>query len=255
MPSAASSPLPVAVPSWVFPGSMAANGAFVRGRVAEMGLCCFETAPSLAPDPDEVAALAALARPAEGGGPAPLALHLHLPADLPWDEGGGATGEVAVAVMKAFAAVRPRFGVLHPPGGEGAAARLEAFARVWREALPMAALLLENTRDQDLLALEPWITASGCGVCLDVGHVLAFGQEALLDRPELMARVALTHWSAPGRGDEHRPLTELTPAQRAVARVAGARTGRARPLIEVFDWAGIEASLPVLFTDCLPVRA
>ena len=56
----------------------------------------------------------------------------------------------------------------------------------------------------------------------------------------------LVHWSAPGPApgqDRHLPLTALTPEQQRTARALLRRLSPgAVHLLEVFDWAGVDAS-------------
>ena len=250
-----SRPLDLAVPSWVFPGTMRDNAAFLRGRVAEMGLCCFERAASLVMDEADLPALS------DAVGGANLRFHVHLPLDL-WEAcpgqgedpaqaeaAGREAATTALVLMHKLAPLRPRMAVLHPPLGPKAAPALAAFFDLWTRELPAALLAVENIKGQDLRALAGPILASGCGICLDAAHLVAYAQEALLDCPDLLARVTLTHWSAPGapRGeDRHQGLDRLDPATLTLFRRVARLTPRVRPLVEVFDWRGVLASLPVL---------
>lgn len=234
-------PWNIAAPSCVLPGTAAENARFLSGKVAEVGLCLYETESCLAYGADDLPP--SLAR-------LPLSWHAHLPVDLPWEAGGAAAADTALAVLDKAAFLNPRLAVLHPPGGKDRATLLADFAAWWRTH-GGAPVLLENIGD---CSLNEAAVAAGefFGLCLDVGHMLAYGHEDALDRPDVLARVRLVHWSAPGAGDQHLPLTALTPQQRHVARRA-ARAADVLPMIEVFHWAGIEASMPVL-TDLLEPR-
>ena len=234
-----------AAPSFVLPGTVAENARFLAGRVEEVALCCFETAGSLAyTHADLPADLARL----------PLRWHLHLPVDLPWREGAEGAAAAALAVLDRLAALAPGLApwaaVLHPPVELPPPARGEAlatFAARWRGA-GAPPLLLENIRGcqlTDLPAGADLLTRHGLGVCLDVGHLLGYAQADLLasDLPE---RAALVHWSAPGPQpgqDRHLPLTALTPGQRRTAQALLRRfSPGAVHLLEVFAWAGVDAS-------------
>lgn len=138
--------------------------------------------------------------------------------------------------------------MLHPPAGSPAHKRrlLRAFAARW-QARSRIPLLLENVDSCDVLELGKTFPADhGLGLCLDVGHLLGYAQDHLLNS-ELPETAALVHWSAPGRKDQHLPLTEFTMRQR---RTAAALMGRlphtAVHLAEIFHWPGVAASLPVL---------
>ncbi|WP_206214906.1 MULTISPECIES: cobamide remodeling phosphodiesterase CbiR [unclassified Desulfovibrio] len=230
----------LAAPSFVLPGTVAENARFLAGRVEEVGLCCFETAGTLAYTatdlPPELAAL-------------PLRWHLHLPADLPWARGGAAAAEVALAVLARLAYLAPHLAVLHPPVGmhvREARALLAAFAAPWHAA-GAPPLLLENIRGCELTELGgEFLDGEGLGVCLDVGHLLGYVQGRLL-ASELPERARLVHWSAPGPApgeDRHLPLPAFTRAQRAVALGLLRRfSPGAVHLAEVFHWEGAAASL------------
>jgi hypothetical protein len=230
----------LAAPSWVRPGGVWDNACFLAGKVDEVGLLFLDSAASLGYGgdalPEELAAL-------------PLSWHVHLPLDLDW-EGAGAL-ETALALMDKAAFLDGRRAVLHPPAGpaKNAERALAAFARGWQKAgRSPADLLLENVRGQDLLALEACITACGFSVCPDLGHLLAHGQERLLDSLPLLARAGMLHLNAPsGRGQGgHRPLTCLDGRETSLARrLCGAVPQRAVVMLELFDWDQITASLPL----------
>lgn len=262
---------PWAVPSWVKPGTVAENARFLAGRVSEIGLCLFEAERSAhMPEIELPRRLTGL----------PLRWHAHLPSDLPGQRDlapepgearaqGERAAELALAVWRRAAFLQPRFGVLHLPtllernqtGGTGcAAAWLEAFFRVWREAGEQPRdIALENVRGAPFRLFDaPW-GADDASLCLDMAHTLAYGQEGDSVRPDILKRVRLVHWSAPGPAgpdgvsrDRHLPLTGLTPVQKDwLLRVWARRAlpllpADATHLVEVFDWEGILLSLPEL---------
>lgn len=259
---------PWAVPSWVKPGTAAENARFLAGRVPEIGLCLFEAESSAhMPEIELLRGLAGL----------PLRWHAHLPSELPGqralasDPGearaqGERAAELALAVWRRAAFLHPRFGVLHLPappegnqaGGTGSAASwLEAFFRIWRESGEQPRdIALENVRGAPFRLLDAACGADDASLCLDMAHTLAYGQEGDSVRPDILKRVRLLHWSAPGPAgmprDRHLPLTGLTPGQKDWLLRVWAR--RALPLlpanvthlVEVFDWEGILLSLPEL---------
>lgn len=262
---------PWAVPSWVMPGTVAENARFLAGRVPEIGLCLFEAESSChMPEKELPRDLADL----------PLRWHAHLPSDLPGQRDlarepgearaqGERAAELALAVWRRAAFLRPRFGVLHLPapsegnktGGRAcAAAWLEAFFRIWRESgEDPRDIALENVRGAPFRPPDAPCGSDDVSLCLDMAHALAYGQEDDSMRPDVLERVRLLHWSAPGPAgpdgmprDRHLPLTGLTPDQRDWLRRVWAR--RALPLlpadvthlVEVFDWEGIQRSLPEL---------
>lgn len=235
--------LPFAAPSCVIPGTVADNALFLSGRVAEVALCFFETQPCLAYGvkdlPSDLKNLN-------------LSWHIHLPTDLPWEAGGRAAAALAVALLGKATYLSPWAAVLHPPHSPQAALLLRDFAQLWREHSPLP-LLLENIDTSPLIELQEVIHEADYGLCLDVGHALGYAQPELLANTALMQKVALVHWSAPGKQDQHLPLTAFTPAEHEVARrVALQLPAAARHLLEIFHWDGVEASAPVLETLLQP---
>ncbi len=256
-----SAPLAIAAPSCVIPAHVAENAAFLAHKVQEVGLCFFEARSCLAYTQEDLPlSLRAL----------PLRWHMHLPVDLPWGQGrkgGEKAARLALAVAAKAAYLRPRFGVLHPPTGLKDVERvhevLRDFLRIWQgeSSLPV---LLENIEGADMQDFSPDLFESpgdngkgdkhkgakhkgGYGICLDVGHMLAFGQQGILQRPDLLRRVQLLHWSAPGKRDDHLPLTQFSPEQKKlVQELVPLLPQGCTHMIEVFHWQGIAESTPVL---------
>lgn len=253
----------VAAPSWVMPGTAAENCAFLAGRVDEVGLLFFESAPCLAYGENDLPpGLAAL----------PLSWHVHLPADLPMERPDEAAAICRALLDKAAflggaqagragegAPLLPR-AVLHPPdatGGTGAEKLLDRFAaRFAALGGDPARLLLENTRGNDLLRLTGVMREHGMAACLDLGHLLAYEQYALLRDEPLLERAAMLHLSAPGKGKEHAshlPLTALDKTgAKAARRLCRAVPGTAVLMMEMFRWGDIVESMPVLESWLLP---
>lgn len=250
--------LSIAVPSWVKPGTVADNATFLAGKVAEVGLCCFEwQASATMEEADLPASLATL----------PLRWHVHLPTDLSVD--GQEAAREALAVWKRVAFLHPRVAVLHlPPFANGAGLTwLRHFMALWRqEGLAPELLAVENVRGASPLDYGPDLWKLGVSFCLDVAHAIAYAQEHLWNGDafscQCMQRLRLSHWSAPGDpkpdgapADRHLPLTECTPAQRAsllqaVSQLKPLRryndSANRTVMIEVFDWENVLRSWPVL---------
>jgi hypothetical protein len=239
----------IAAPSCIIPGTAAQNARFLEqragGRIQEIALCFFETMPSLACAEDGFPdALTGL----------PFSWHVHLPADLPWQTGAEASANCALRLMRKVQVLQPRMAVLHAPDLPARKALLAAFADMWytRCAVP---LLLENIAGCDLLDLTQFIVDAEFGVCLDLGHMLAYGQQNITDIPDLVSRVRLAHWSAPGGADRHLSLTQLTQEEKGSIRAAAAKLpAMTAHLLEIFDWNGVEESLALL-PDLLPSRS
>ncbi|SDF14713.1 cobamide remodeling phosphodiesterase CbiR [Desulfovibrio legallii] len=235
----------LAAPSFVLPGTVAANARFLAGKVDEVGLCFFEARACLAYGPADLPP--ALAR-------LPLRWHVHLPVDLPWPAraAGAHPAAPCVALARAVAAkaayLRPRLAVLHPPDGAPARQRrlLADFAALW-QAGGGPPLLVENIDVCDPAALgRGFLPDHNLRLCLDVGHLLGYAQCRLL-HSALPEEAELLHWSAPDGGDRHRPLTAFTPEEVRTAAGLMVRAPRtAVHLAEIFQWDGLAASLPVL---------
>jgi sugar phosphate isomerase/epimerase len=114
-------------------------------------------------------------------------------------------------------------------------------------------LLLENTRENDLVDSWPLIQSSNLGICLDLGHLLVHGQQTHR-LPGIWPRVRMVHLSAPGKlgedgrpRDGHRSLAELDHRGRALLEEI---LGRIRPdcvlMLEVFEPEGFMESLNML---------
>ncbi len=231
---------PLAATSWLWPASLDENLRRIAGwelPIRQTALLFYQYLPSLAYTASDIPALAGLNS------------HVHLPLDLPWHEGPKAVYAIVRALMEDVAApLSPWCGVLHPPASPG---DLEALATLWREAAPDWKLLVENIPGQDLRRHWPVITALNIPVCLDVGHLMAFGQEWLLDAPGLNSRVELIHCYAPGAAldvHEHLPLNRITDEQ---AKVLRAILLAVRPettiLFEVFSESDLRASLQTFY--------
>lgn len=187
-----------AAPSYVRPGTISDNCRFLSGLVPEVGLLFFETTSCLGYGehdlPKELADF-------------PLNYHAHLPLDLPWEEGGAAVAGIADDLASKIDFLSPRTFVLHPPQDPIELAR---FVTGWVSRGRLAEkLLLENIKGNDLTILWPHIPSLGCRVCLDLGHLLAYGQQATLNIHDLWPLVGMVHLSAPGNHGEHAALAEL----------------------------------------------
>lgn len=228
----------LAAPSWVIPGTLSENCAFLAGRVDEAGLLFFESAACLAyGDADLPPWLERL----------PLRYHVHLPADLPAED-GARSAAICHALMGKIDFLHPRTAVLHPPpAGPGAARHLTSFMREW-EALGRSPsqISLENTRENDLRDLSAVVKEYDLQICLDMGHVLHYEQTSLVENIPLMSRVGMLHVNAPGKRGEHLSLTRLDPAAIAPARrICRLVPSAAVIMLELFDWIMLEESLPI----------
>jgi hypothetical protein len=229
---------PIAVPSCVIPGTTAQNAHFLAqradGKIQEIALCFFETESCLAYTKDDLPeSLAEL----------PFSWHVHLPVDLPWHIGPETSANRALRLMRKVEELKPRMAVLHAPDLPARKDLLTAFAVLWHARCNVP-LLLENIDSCGLVELTRLIVDAQFGVCLDLGHMLAYGQQNILEIPELVSRVQLAHWSAPGGADRHLPLTRFTMEERRSARAAAVKLpDTTTHLLEIFNFNGVEESL------------
>jgi sugar phosphate isomerase/epimerase len=230
-------PWTVAATSFVWPAGVAENCHRLAGKVDEVSLIFFETASSLSyTEEDLPASLAELG----------LSYHLHLPLDLDWQAGPEAAFESVRQLVSKVAFLRPRCFVLHPPRDPDA---LAAFLRLWRAAGWSEDLLyLENIKGNDLAGLWPLIRSTGCRVCLDLGHLLEYGQQGLLALPGIEERISMLHLYAPEQG-RHTSLASLSPPGRELLRHLLQRACRDTVMVlEVFSWPEFQDSLDIFTT-------
>ncbi|MFP5223041.1 MAG: cobamide remodeling phosphodiesterase CbiR [Acidobacteriota bacterium] len=236
------SPWRLSATSWLWPKSLSENLRRISSwklPISEVALLFYQHAPSLAYLPKEF----------EPG--RTLASHVHLPLDLPWEDGSLAVWNLLERLMALPSALSPWGGVLHPPREPD---RLAGLARLWREAAPGWRLMVENIPGQDLRDHWPVIREYGLPVCLDVGHLMAFDQDWLLDAPGLFDQVELLHCYAPGivkQRHEHLSLAQLSPSQRGVLKGILTRLGPdTRILFEVFSESDLRGSLESFYALC-----
>lgn len=229
-------PFRLAAPSWVFPGTVAENAAWLAGRVDEVALLLFETRACLEYGPADLP---------PGLADLPLSWHAHLPLDLPWDQGAPAVARTVATLAGRIAFLRPRAFVLHPPPDP---ALLAPFVRLAAEqGLAPSSLLVENTVRENLPDIWDELWGCGCGVCLDLGHLLLAGNaEQTLGLRGLFTRTSMLHVSAPARGG-HGSLALLDPAGRALLRrLLEGLTEESTVVLELFDPAALAESAGLL---------
>lgn len=168
----------LAAPSCVIPDRVGPNCRVLAPLVNEVALMLLETRGcqeyddrDLPPDLPELG----------------LAYHAHLPVDLPWANGSEAVGDALLLLEQKIAFLGPRGYVLHPPAPGG----LTGLLRLRPEL--STSLCLENTRQGDLRDIWDEIGGLDLGVCLDVGHMVSYGQECILQLPGFLDRVRMLH--------------------------------------------------------------
>ena len=195
-------PHKIAAPSWVMPGTVAENCGFLNGKVDEVALLFFETKSCL-----EYTDVDLPERMADKS----LTYHIHHPLDLPWHDGGAAAADVVLALNGKADFLSPCAHVVHPPqAGSDECRLLRDFAlRLEGSGIKPEQVLIENIRHNDLQGVITVIEELGFKICLDLGHILAYGQQSLLKDPFLGRLVHMLHLNAPGEGGKHECLTTL----------------------------------------------
>ncbi len=169
-------------PSFVIPGTIRENVLVLKDLVTEVGLTFFDsracldyTREDLPPDPAELG----------------LRYHVHLPLDLNWRLGADHVFSTVRPLVNKADYLKPDKFVLHPPQSPGS---LQDFAALWKKAgLEPSGLLLENVQGRDLAGLWEVIKGEGLGICLDVGHIMAYGQMNILEQDLVWERTSLVH--------------------------------------------------------------
>lgn len=231
-------PWKTAGPSFVVRFPVGKNCATLAGLVDEVAVVLFETRGSLAYDetdlPPDLPDL-------------DLSFHVHLPLDTDWSRPEQAWSEQA-RLLDMTAYLSPACYVLHPPPDELMAALLPFLAeRFADKGVEPGRVLLENIGGRDPLAAWGLAGELGFGACLDLGHVQAYSQQALLAAEGLWDRVAMLHVSAPREGDRHASLEHLDQEGRNLLRLALERMRPGATLtLEIFDLDGLTRSLDLV---------
>ncbi len=232
----------LAAPSCVLPADVPANCAFLGRKFDEIALAFFETEACLAyTEADLPAHLAEL----------PVRWHLHLPLDLPWQDGVERVARVVLALRHKAAHVTPRQFVLHPPQEPEMLAELARLLQTG--GIAPETLLVENIQGRDLALHWRVICAAGLGVCLDLGHMLAHGQDDFLELPGLFARTRMLHLNAPdpAKPARHASLAVLDDRGRALCkRLLDGLAPGCVVVLELFNEAALLESLGCLRALC-----
>ncbi|WP_051617012.1 cobamide remodeling phosphodiesterase CbiR [Desulfonatronovibrio hydrogenovorans] len=185
--------------SYVVPGGIPENVQVLKELVSEVGLLFFDSKASLGYDQTDLPLVL---------GEMGLSYHVHLPLDLKWEKGVPEVFNVVSALVEKAAFLGPDKFVLHPPAR---AEQLEELAVLWQgSGLNPRSLLVENINGRDFSNLWEVIGSKGLGICLDIGHILAYDQEHILEKDLVWERTSLVH--VYGREDHagHAPLPVIS---------------------------------------------
>ncbi len=230
-------PWKIAAPSCVWPAHIGENCLHLQQLVQEVGITLFETEGSLDYGPKDLPLwLADL----------DLNYHVHLPLDLPWEEGTETVFAVCSELLSKTDYLKPLHYVLHPPPYQE---QLPQFLNLWRRKKPEYTLLLENIQDNSLLEFWPWLRAQSLNVCLDLGHLLCYAQHALLQAPGLWPKVRMLHIYGDSNEHRHGGLDQLSGQGQAILHKALHHVSRDCTLVlEVFDPKDLYNALDIFST-------
>lgn len=230
-------PWNIAAPSFVWSGRVGENCYYLENMVDEVELVFFETEFCLNYDEQDLPGdLINL----------DLDFHLHLPLDLPWNKG---IAEVIRKISKLNAQVEylsPHCFVLHPPADPQV---FMEFYRAWKRHPDLNArtLLLENVRENNLLQIWSWIEQTDCRICLDLGHLLHYRQQAILDQKQLWNRLEMLHIYGEQHCSKHTSLQNLSSEGQDMLKSILQIFPREKTLVvEVFTSEDLTQSLDIL---------
>ncbi|WP_456324826.1 cobamide remodeling phosphodiesterase CbiR [Desulfonauticus submarinus] len=191
----------LSAPSYVLPATIEKNCLFLQKYVSGIYLAFFETKACLEyTEKDLPLSLANF----------PFRYHIHFPLDLKWQKDGCYEAEICFSLWEKVKFLSPWSGVLHPPKEKE---KLQKFVDTWVDLGGIAEdLLIENIKGIDLVDLWPVVLGTGVNVCLDIGHMLAYGQESILHLSGFWERVKLLHFYGKETCERHYDLSFLSDA-------------------------------------------
>ena len=124
---------------------------------------------------------------------------------------------------------------------------LVPLAKKIREAgIDPADILLENVEETDLTTMWDDARKGGYSTCLDLGHILAYGQDSILNLPDLWETVRMLHVYAPGKRGKHTSLANLDEEGEKLLRTMFKYFRGDTVTLEVCDEKGIFESVELL---------
>jgi sugar phosphate isomerase/epimerase len=250
IPDPHSFPWRLAAPSFVYPDTVAGNCFRLCPSYPEIALLFFQGQACLDYDESDLPrSLADL----------PLRYHVHMPLDLPWESGGDAAARMIRDLVRKAAFLAPHAYVVHAPPHDATPDGPGRLARAFREAgVPPHRVLLENLREFDPGEFVTEIKRHNFSICLDLGHMLAYCQEHLLDEPDIVRRTRMLHLNAPDtqrHSGKHLGLDTLDGHGRSLLRRMLELLPHGRTVVlELFDPSALETSLCELQRLCAEWR-
>ncbi len=239
--------------SFIYPDGYAANVRLLAPCFDEIELLMFESRePQSLPSKAEIAALQQLAR--DFG----IRYNVHLPYDVAPGGRNAVQRRHAVEALRRVIdltiALEPTSYTLHLAYGENQR-KPDTVAR-WKDRvrqslnqivgpdIPGRALSIENL-DYPLQWLDELITEHDLALCLDIGHLLIFGDDLTDTFARYRDRIALIHLHGVREGQDHLSLDRLTRSDKlAVATILRNYTHSVS--LEVFRFDYLCSSLEIL---------
>lgn len=213
----------LSAPSYVLPASIEENALFLKDYVKNIYLALFEISTCLAYRQKDIPfSLTKLG----------LDYHVHFPLDLTWENKEKVSLDLLQLVEK-VAFLKPKAFVLHPPFQPK---NLYFFSQKWLEkGFSPRALCIENIKGRDLAKFWGIIRDFNLGVCLDIGHLLAYEQENILALPKFWDQVEVIHLYGQEIKGKHTSLLDLPKQGWSLLKEALSRLEQKLLVLEVFN--------------------
>ncbi len=173
-----------------------------------------------------------------------LSYHVHLPLDLPWEEGYKTVFDLICKLIEKVSFLDPKGFVFHPPSSREDLIR---FLDLWEKNISYP-IFLENTKECDLISVWDIIENSFAKVCVDVGHIIEFKQYELLKSPNLWEKTKMLHIYAP-TSNGHGSLKLLKKEEEKLVREILYKALDSDPsitvVLEVFSFSDLKESLDI----------
>jgi sugar phosphate isomerase/epimerase len=241
-------PFSFAVPSYIVPADIATNVRWLRDLVDEIELILFESTEfSNMLSPADIALFRVLAE--EAG----LRYNVHLPLDIDIASGDARVRRSSLDTLERILDLAlpldPTSFILHvlkDPAMDPA--RWKDTVRASLSALrePASQFAVE-TLGWDLREIDDILRELGFSICIDVGHLVLYGDDVPATFEQFSGRVTMIHLHGVRDGKDHQALDKMDMAERAMIARTIRGAGYTRGLsLEVFSREDFEGSIEVM---------